>query len=125
MNEKTFDAAETLVLKDGRGFDLFMLHVSSFDSICHAFWKFRFPADFPEHIDGADVQALGGVVDRYLIYLDRRLQRIFSLVPGANIVVVADHGQEAIPTHIMWNGWHSKQGVSWPAVRTSLTVPGR
>jgi hypothetical protein len=110
MNEKTFDAAEA-VLKSEQQFDLLMLHVSSFDSICHAFWKFRFPDGYGGRIDHADIEALGPVIDRYLVYLDRRLQRVFSLMPGANIVVVADHGQEAIQGHVMWNGWHGREGV--------------
>jgi hypothetical protein len=110
MNEKTFDAAEA-VLTSGRPFDLVMLHVSSFDSICHAFWKFRFPEGFREHIDPSDVAALGPVIDRYLVYLDRRLQRVFSLMPGANIVVIADHGEEAVQDHVMWSGWHGREGI--------------
>jgi predicted AlkP superfamily phosphohydrolase/phosphomutase len=88
-----------------------MLHVSSLDNIYHAFWKFRFPQQFPERIDPSDIQALGGVVDRYIEYLDGRIQRIVALMPREpNVIVVADHGHEASLNHALWSGWHGQFG---------------
>jgi hypothetical protein len=110
VNEKTFDAAEFILARQPN-FDLFMLHVSSLDNIYHAFWKFRFPQQFPERIDPSDIQALGGVVDRYIEYLDGRIQRIVALMPREpNVIVVADHGHEASLNHALWSGWHGQFG---------------
>src|SRR5206468_8296375 len=59
----------------------------------------------------ADVRDLGPVIDRYLGFLDRELADLLAAFRRApNVMIVADHGSEAIYNHSIWRGWHSRHG---------------
>jgi predicted AlkP superfamily phosphohydrolase/phosphomutase len=112
IGDRMFAVAEALV-RDDPGLEVVMLHVTDFDNICHSFWQYRFPEDFKSAPPAkADADALGPVVDRYLEHLDRRLASLIAAFPTPpNVIVVADHGEEAATTSTLWKGWHSKTGL--------------
>ena len=129
INEKSFEVA-TRVVKEESDLGVAMVHIGSFDNICHAFWQYRFPEQFPGRAPQAiDAQLLGPVIDRYLIYLDGHIRRLIEAFPTRpNVIVVADHGQEASPDYPLWKGWHSRFGVflaagpDVPATKDSVSV---
>ena len=88
------------------------IYLGSFDSICHAFWQYRFPEDFPEQPpDAADIAELGVVIDLYWKFLDRAVAELVAAFPRRpNTVIIADHGAESIHHHLLWKGWHSASG---------------
>jgi hypothetical protein len=90
-----------------------MLHIAGFDNICHAFWQYRFPDDFPEDRPAqADVDQLGPVVDHALIEIDRQIAELisaFSVRP--NVLIVSDHGEAASRDYPLWKGWHASPGI--------------
>jgi hypothetical protein len=88
------------------------IYLGSFDSICHAFWQYRFPADFPEQPpDPIDVADFRDVIDLYWKFLDGAVADLIAAFPRPpNTVIVADHGVESIHTNPLWKGWHSARG---------------
>ena len=111
-SQRMFGVTEHL-LRRHRDLDVVMLHVTALDNICHAFWQYRFPQDFPDvRLAKADIDELGPVVDRYVEFLDARIARLidaFSERP--NVLIVADHGEERSPVTAPWTGWHSRTGI--------------
>jgi predicted AlkP superfamily phosphohydrolase/phosphomutase len=93
--------------------DVVMFYLSSFDNIAHAFWQYRFPDEVSgDRPSAADIEALGPVIGRYLEYLDAQLAHLIAAFPTEpNILIVADHGQEASEDYPLWKGWHSRFGV--------------
>src|SRR5262249_48358820 len=108
-DEGALTAAERLIAAHP-DLPVLAVYLEGFDGICHAFWQYRFPAEFPgEPI--AEARALGELVDRYVQFLDRRIGRLVSAysVPP-NVVVVADHGFAATRASALWKGWHAPHG---------------
>jgi hypothetical protein len=120
-DERVLDAGESLI-RDHPDLDLLALYLKGFDLVCHLFWPYRFPEDFPsDPPPEAERLALGPVMDRYFEFLDRRLASLASAFPRPpNILVVADHGAEASDGRSAWRGWHAEHGglfvVSGPSV---------
>lgn len=98
------------------------VYLGGLDTVQHAFWQYRFPEDFPDSPPAPqDVAMLGSTIDRYLEWLDRELQRLIAAYPTPPIVVlVSDHGYEAIHRHALWRGWHARRDgifiVSGPGI---------
>ncbi|MEA2627481.1 MAG: hypothetical protein QOD06_3526, partial [Candidatus Binatota bacterium] len=111
IDGRTVRAAERLV-RDHPGLPMVAVYLGGFDSVCHAFWPYRFPEDFPdEPPDTTDAARLGPVIDRYAELLDGWLRRLSALQPAANVVVVSDHGYGPIRGHPLWRGWHARRGA--------------
>jgi type I phosphodiesterase/nucleotide pyrophosphatase len=109
MNE----GAKRLVERDPR-IAAMMIHVASFDEICHAFWQYRFPEDFPDAPPArADVEQLGPVVDRFVELLDRQLAELIAAFPiRPNVVIAADHGEGPVTTFkTIWRGEHAPDAM--------------
>jgi arylsulfatase A-like enzyme len=74
----------------------------------------------------ADVEQLGPVIDRYMMWLDQQVGELvaaFSTPP--NVLIVSDHGEGATNSFALWRGWHTAEGifiVSGPGVPRT---PGR
>jgi hypothetical protein len=111
VDEHVLATSERLV-RERPDLDLLALYVGGFDNICHAFWPYRFPEDYPDEPPAPDDQrVLGPVVDRYLEFLDRRLAAIAAAFPRRpNVLIVSDHGAEASRGRTSWPGWHSPRG---------------
>jgi predicted AlkP superfamily phosphohydrolase/phosphomutase len=90
-----------------------MIHLGGFDNVCHAFWQYRFPGEYPSPPAAADVNVLGPVIDRYLEYLDGAIAQLIARFPKEpNVIVVSDHGHGVAPTDVVpWKGWHASPGL--------------
>ena len=101
------------LLRRDRDVSVLMLHVDGFDSVCHAFWQYRFPEDFPNNPPHqADVEHLGPVVDRYLERIDRQLAALIAAFPSPpNVLIVSDHGAGPSHSYPLWRGWHDSPGL--------------
>lgn len=111
IDRRTLEASERLI-RSHPEIHVLAVYLGGFDSVCHAFWQYRFPEDFPGSPPPAErVLAFGGVIDRYLEFLDRGLARLIEAqATPPNVIVIADHGHEAIHTHMLWKGWHAGRG---------------
>jgi len=111
-SQRMFSVTEEIV-KGDPGLSVVMLYATDFDSICHAFWPYRFPEDFPHDPPApADVKALGSVIDRYLEYFDQRLGHLIATFPTPpNVIIVSDHGEGPAQMVTLWRGWHAELGL--------------
>ena len=112
VGERMFSVTEQLVSADP-DLRMVVLYVGDFDSVCHAFWPYRFPDDYPrDRPRPEDVTALGPVIDRYLTHLDDRIGRLIAAFPTPpNVLIVADHGFEPSRMTTLWRAWHSRYGL--------------
>ncbi len=111
FDERTFVAA-TRMIADDPSLDVVMIHLGGFDNICHALWPYRFPEDFHDRPNAADVAVLGPVVDRYLEFIDERLAALVAAFPAnPNVVVVSDHGEGPREHGAPWRGIHATPGM--------------
>lgn len=108
IDERTFDASLDL-LRSQEDIAAFFVYLGGFDTVCHAFWRYRFPQEFPEDPpDDAAVREFGPVIDRYLEFVDDAVGRLIRAYPKPpNVVVVADHGHEALHGNRTYTGAHS------------------
>jgi predicted AlkP superfamily phosphohydrolase/phosphomutase len=112
IDERTFVASES-ILRGNPKQPFLAVYVGGLDAVEHAFWPYRFPADFDtDRPTAEEVARLGPVIDRYVHYVDDRLNRLLSSykVPP-NVVIVADHGHGATMFQTAWRGWHTREGV--------------
>jgi predicted AlkP superfamily phosphohydrolase/phosphomutase len=111
--DTVMNGAAQRLLREDPSISVLMLHVTGFDSVCHAFWQYRFPEDFPEQPPApVDIQELGPVVDRYLMMVDRQLGELIAAFPSPpNVLIVADHGEGRSRSYPLWRGWHDSPGV--------------
>ena len=123
IDRRTIDAAKT-VLQLRPQLDAVAVYLGGFDNVCHALWAYRFPDHYgAARPDDADVAELGSAVDRYLVFLDAALgDLVDSFVRPPNVVVISDHGHEAVLDHPLWRGWHSRRGVF---LASGPSVPAR
>lgn len=112
IDDRTLAASEALVREDPR-LPLLAVYLGGFDSVCHAYWQYRFPDEFlADRPDEASVRELGPVIDRYLERLDRGIGRLVAAYAAPpNVVVVSDHGHQATHTHEIWKGWHGPEAI--------------
>jgi hypothetical protein len=112
-NDDRVLAASGEILRTHPEIAVLMVHLPGFDNVCHAFWPYRFPEDFPSDPPApSDVEELGPVIDRYLMFLDERLGRLIATFPTRpNVIIVSDHGHVSSTTHPLWRGWHGPQGI--------------
>jgi hypothetical protein len=112
VDNRTFEVSEEILRLKPR-LPFLAVYIGGLDSVEHAFWQYRFPADFPHNAPAPDdVERLGPVVDRYVRYIDERLARLLAAFDAeANVVIVSDHGQGPSTTSSKWRGWHAPEGV--------------
>lgn len=81
--------------------------------VCYAFWPYRFPEAYgPTAPPAALVAKFGGVIDRYLEFLDHELGSLLAAYPATvNVMIVADHGHTATLDHQLWRGWHDRDAL--------------
>jgi hypothetical protein len=113
IDVRTLDASLDL-LRSHQPFDAFFVYLGGFDTICHAFWRYRFPQEFPEvPTSEAEVKELGTVIDRYLEFLDQAIgQMVAAYATPPNVVIVADHGAEPLHGNRTYSSAHSpREGI--------------
>ncbi len=108
IDARTVDASLNLLRREP-DIAAFFVYLGGFDTVCHAFWRYRFPAEFPEDPpDEAAVREFGQVVDRYLEFVDESIGKLIDAYPEPpNVFVVADHGAEALHGNRSYSGAHS------------------
>jgi predicted AlkP superfamily phosphohydrolase/phosphomutase len=94
--------------------DLFAVYFGGIDVVSHRFWKFTYPSDEPYGADGAEVEALRGVIPGYYQYVDGILGEFMDLMDDhTTLIVLSDHGFKPVliankPTT---SGHHRLEGV--------------
>ena len=123
IDDRTFVVSETILKKNPRQ-SFLAVYIGGLDSVEHAFWQYRFPEDYPDDPPAKhDIERLGPVIDRYVRYFDRRLQRLLDLYATApNVLIVSDHGHGRATTIAGWRGWHTKEAI---LVASGPSVPQR
>jgi len=108
IDTRTIDASLNL-LRSQQNIAAFFVYIGGFDTVCHAFWRYRFPKEFPEESpDDEAVREFGPVIDRYLEAVDGWIGRLIeAYAQPPNIVVVADHGAQALHGNRNYSGAHS------------------
>jgi type I phosphodiesterase/nucleotide pyrophosphatase len=97
-----------------RDIEVLMKYIGTFDPLCHAFWQYRFPEDFPDDPPAAaDVAVLGPILDRYVETFDRNLAQLIAAFPSPpNVVIVSDHGEGPATTfRTVWRAEHVPPGI--------------
>lgn len=92
--------------------DFSIFYDSGIDATEHLFFKYFEPESFPS-VKPEEVAALGDAIPEIYRRADAAIGRIVaSARPGANFLIVSDHGQEAART----------RGERWYAIRTTRLI---
>jgi predicted AlkP superfamily phosphohydrolase/phosphomutase len=112
IDDRTIDAS-LRILRERPDVPFLGVYLSGLDEVCHAFWEYRFPEAYGDAAPAPeDVARWGGVIDRYLEFLDRRLARLIGAYgTRPNVIIVSDHGHEPVFDHPVWRGWHGPTGA--------------
>ncbi|HEX6575366.1 MAG TPA: alkaline phosphatase family protein [Gemmatimonadaceae bacterium] len=111
-----FDAATinsvSRLLESDPQIEVLFVHLGGVDTIEHMFWQYRFSEEFAHKPARKDIDALGGVVDRYLEFVDNGIAKMIGSFPTApNVLIVSDHGQAAREDGVPFKGWHASPGI--------------
>jgi hypothetical protein len=108
IDARTVDASLNLLRREP-DIAAFFVYLGGFDTVCHSFWRYRFPAEFPEDPpDEAAVREFGQVIDRYMEFVDESIGKLIDAYPQPpNVLVVADHGAEALHGNRSYSGAHA------------------
>ncbi len=105
MADQHFEICRQLLSRES--YDYFMTVDMGVDRIHHALWKYMDPAH-PKHEPGHPLQS---AIHDYYVHVDRRLGELLELVPPDTIVlVVSDHGGQAMLGGVCMNEWLIKEG---------------
>ena len=112
LSTRSFDASEE-IRRTHPDLPVMMTFISGLDTVSHAFWQYRFPEQYAAHSPSQrDVQVLGPVLDRYLMYVDERIgSLIATMPPETTVLIVSDHGHEASTGDPLWRDAHSGTGI--------------
>jgi hypothetical protein len=110
IDQRTLEAATRLLAAERKLGALFV-YLGGFDTICHSFWRYRFPSEFPEDPpDPQEVRQFSAVIDRYAEFLDDAIGRLLAAYEKPlNVFIVADHGAEALHGNRTYSGAHSER----------------
>jgi predicted AlkP superfamily phosphohydrolase/phosphomutase len=105
MADQHFEICRRLLARER--YDFFMTVDMGVDRIHHAFWKYMDPAH-PKHEPG---HPLAGAIHDYYVHVDRLLGDMLGLVPpDTTVLVVSDHGGQAMVGGICLNEWLIEEG---------------
>jgi len=95
-------------LLDTQSWDLFMFVDMGVDRIHHGFWAFMDPAH-PRYQPGSVFE---NAIHDYYVYLDRELGKLLDkLDQDTAVLVVSDHGAQALQGGFCVNEWLKEQGL--------------
>jgi predicted AlkP superfamily phosphohydrolase/phosphomutase len=105
MTAQKFAVARHLLTT--RPWDFFMLVEMGTDRAHHAFWRYMDPAH-PRYLPGNPFES---AIEDYYVYLDGFLAEFLGLVPPeAAVLVVSDHGAQAMQGGVCLNQWLIESG---------------
>lgn len=112
LTMRVFGATDQIVT-DHRELQVVMMYIGSLDTVLHTFWQYRFPEDFPEDPPRReDVDALGGVIDRYAELVDAQIGALLrSFETRPNVLIVSDHGHGPDRDSTLFRGFHTATGI--------------
>ncbi|HUT20611.1 MAG TPA: alkaline phosphatase family protein [Anaerolineae bacterium] len=106
MSRQRFDLVEHL-LRTRRDWDFFMFVDMGPDRIHHGLWKYIDPAH-PKYRPGNPYE---NTIHRYYQFIDERIGRLLELLPDeATLLVMSDHGAQAMQGGICINDWLIEHG---------------
>ncbi|MBN1641017.1 MAG: alkaline phosphatase family protein [Anaerolineae bacterium] len=106
MSRQRFDLVEHL-LQTRPNWDLFMFVDMGPDRIHHGLWKHMDPRH-PKHRPGNPFEQ---TIRTYYRFLDERIGRLLALLPaGTPVLVMSDHGAQAMQGGICINDWLIEHG---------------
>jgi len=118
MTEKRFRLARHLLRT--RPWDFFMLVEMGPDRLYHGFWKYFDPAH-PKYQPGSPFEH---AVKEYHQYLDREIGELLTLLDDeVAVLVVSDHGAQAMQGGIGINEWLMREGYLALKEQPSNVVP--
>ncbi len=86
--------ARDIIAKEGP-FDVFSLYIGGTDVAAHRFWRYAFPGQFAHPPTDDQIENFGKVLENHYVYADRVMGELMSLVPGAAVLIVSDHGMHS------------------------------
>ena len=121
VDERTVDASLDLLRSQPNVAAMFV-YLGGFDTVCHAFWRYRFPQEFPEDPPGdEEAREFGPVIDRYLEFVDDAVGKLIRSYPTPpDVIVLADHGHEALHGNRTYTGAHSRRDGMFIAAGPSI-----
>jgi len=82
-------------------FDLFAVYFGGSDVVGHRFWRFMYPQLYATATPASLERKLGGIVRDYYEYLDGVIGQLLAAAPkNVTMMIVSDHGMEAIRTDV-------------------------
>ena len=123
MADQHYEICRRLLARER--YDFFMTVDMGIDRIQHAFWKFMDPRH-PKHEPGSPFE---NAIHDYYVHVDARIAELLTLVPADTIVlVVSDHGAQAMQGGICINEWLVREGYlaldAYPETMTSMDAAG-
>jgi predicted AlkP superfamily phosphohydrolase/phosphomutase len=106
MSRVQFDLVSYL-LRTRADWDMFMVVSIGPDRIQHGFWKYMDPRH-PQYSPGNPFES---AIHDYYLFIDRQIGTLLSLLPAdAALIVMSDHGAQAMVGGICINDWLIEQG---------------
>jgi predicted AlkP superfamily phosphohydrolase/phosphomutase len=103
-----------------RAWDFAMMVDMGMDRIHHGFWKYIDPAH-PRYQPGSPYEK---AVLEYYKFVDRKISDVISCIdPAAAVLIVSDHGAQAMQGGICINEWLIRQGYLHVAEKPDGVVP--
>jgi len=95
--DRIYLAAALEILRRREPYDLLLVYFGGPDVVGHRFWRYREPGAFAHPPSPEQVENFGGVIPDCYRYVDRAIAELLEAAgPGADVLVVSDHGMHAV-----------------------------
>lgn len=96
LSDEIFSRTAAHLIESRADLDVVAVYLGGIDVASHRFWKYM----EPDGLDAfrttvAEVEMLGGIIERYYEYVDEIIGRLSDLDPGRSVVILSDHGFQA------------------------------
>jgi predicted AlkP superfamily pyrophosphatase or phosphodiesterase len=87
------------LLRDAKELGLFSIYFGIPDVMGHRFWRYAEPERYDVPPTAAEVEMFGDYIARAYVHVDGVLGELVNAAPGADIIVVSDHGMQDVNVH--------------------------